>query len=268
MTNKHGDFIWYELMIGDVGAAQQFYGPLLGWDFAKSGAGDMAYREILVDGNPIGGLMALTREMTESGAEPCWLGYITVEDVDRMAEAIESAGGSVHLSPRDIPEVGRFALVTDPTGAMFYVMKPIPPADDPDFTSMAFAATEPMLGHCAWNELASSDPERALNFYHDLFGWEKDGEMDMGPVGKYEFLRHDHMIGAIMPKAETSPASAWTFYFRVADIDAAASRIEQERGTILQPPIEIPGGDYALIARDPQAARFALVGARHGEANS
>lgn len=265
MTNKHGDFIWYELLTGEVDAAQQFYGPLLGWDFAASGSGDMDYREISMGGNAIGGLMALTPEMTENGAEPCWLGYITVEDVDRMAEAIESAGGGVHLSPRDIPGVGRFALVNDPSGAMFYVMKPVPPADDPDFTSMAFAATEPMPGHCAWNELASADPARALNFYHDLFGWEKDGEMDMGPAAKYEFLRHGPMIGAIMPKGESSPVSAWTFYFRVADIDAAATRIEQEGGTILQPPIEIPGGDHALIASDPQGARFALVGARKGK---
>ena len=181
-----------------------------------------------------------------------------------MAEAIESAGGSVHLTPRDIPGIGRFALVTDPPGAMFYVMKPIPPATDPEYTSLAFAAAEPMVGHCAWNELASSDPALALNFYHDLFGWEKDGEMDMGPMGKYEFLRHGHMIGAIMPKAEDSPVSEWTFYFRVPDIDAAATRIEQDGGTILQPPIEIPGGDYALIARDPQGARFALVGTRQG----
>ena len=86
----------------------------------------------------------------------------------------------------------------------------------------------------------------------------------MGPAGKYEFLRHGHMIGAIMPRAEDNPESAWTFYFRVHDIDAAATRIEQDCGTILQPPIEIPGGDYALIGRDPQGARFALVGARKG----
>ncbi len=262
MTNKHGDFIWYELITGDVSAAQQFYGPLLGWDFGDSGDGDMAYREILVGETAIGGLMALTPEMTDSGAQPCWLGYITVEDVDRMAEAIESAGGGIHLSPRDIPGVGRFALVTDPAGAMFYVMKPIPPAGDPDFTSMAFAATEPMPGHCAWNELRSSDPALALNFYHDLFGWEKDGEMDMGPMGKYEFLRHDHMIGALMPKPDDNPASAWLFYFRVPDIDTAAAAITREGGAILQPPIEIPGGDHATIAMDPQGAKFALVGPR------
>ena len=264
MTNKHGDFIWYELLTGDVDGAQQFYGPLLGWDFADSGASDMAYREISIDGNAIGGLMSLTTDMTENGAQPCWLGYITVEDVDRMVEAIESAGGDIHLTPRDIPGVGRFALVTDPAGAMFYVMKTIPPTADPEYTSLAFAAAEPLVGHCAWNELASGDPAMALNFYHDLFGWEKDGEMDMGPAGKYEFLRHGHMIGAIMPRAEDNPESAWTFYFRVHDIDAAATRIEQDGGTILQPPIEIPGGDYALIGRDPQGARFALVGARKG----
>ncbi|MGB5485392.1 VOC family protein, partial [Parasphingorhabdus sp.] len=121
MTNKHGDFIWYELLTSDADAAQDFYGPLVGWDFADSGQAYVDYREISMKGSSVAGLMPLTREMTANGARPCWLGYINVEDVDRMAEAILSAGGSVHLEPKDIPGVGRFAFVADQQGAMFYV---------------------------------------------------------------------------------------------------------------------------------------------------
>lgn len=262
MTNKHGDFIWYELLTRDADAAQDFYRPLLGWDFSDSGQAEMDYRQISMKGNGLGGLLPLTPEMTANGAQPCWLGYINVEEVDRMAEAISSAGGSVHLQPQDIAEVGRFALVADQQGAMFYVMKPTPPADSPDATSLAFAATEPSIGHCAWNELATSDTDAALNFYHDLFGWEKDGEMDMGPMGTYNFLRHDFMIGAMMDKPDEMPVSAWTYYFRVADIDVALDLIKAKGGQILVEPIEIPGGEFTLNALDPQGAAFALIGAR------
>ena len=90
--------------------------------------------------------------------------------------------------------------------------------------------------------------------------------MDMGPMGKYLFLHHGlGMIGAIMPKMPQMPVSAWTYYFRVADIDAAAAAIKTNGGTILQEPIEIPGGDYSMNALDPQGAAFALVGSRPKE---
>lgn len=193
MSNKHGDFIWYELLTDDAEAAPAFY-------------------------------------------------------------------GKVHMPPTDIPNVGRFALVADPQGALFYVMTPTPQPGGGG--SASFAATEPKLGHCAWNELATSNPPAALNFYHDLFGWVKDGDMDMGPMGKYEFLRHDFMLGAMMPKRPQLPVSTWTYYFRVADIDVAVEVIKANGGQIVQGPDEIPGGEFSLNAIDPQRAAFALVGPR------
>ena len=262
MTNKHGDFIWYELLTPDQDAARSFYEKVVGWTIDKSADNEMDYRMINSASGPIAGSMTLTADMQSGGMPPCWLGYIAVDNVDDVVEATTAAGGAVHMEPHDLDGVGRIAFLADPSGALFYVMKPVPPADNPDASSNSFAATEPLVGHCAWNELASSDPAAALNFYHELFGWEKDGEMDMGPMGQYQFLRHRHMIGAVMPRSQELPVSAWTYYFRVPDIDAAADTIEKEDGQIVQPPTEIPGGDYSLTAIDPQGARFALVGAR------
>ena len=107
-----------------------------------------------------------------------------------------------------------------------------------------------------------SNPAAALNFYHDLFGWVKDGDMDMPGLGKYEFLRHDFVLGAVMPKMPEMPVSMWTYYFRVSDIDDAVKTIKARGGQMLQEPMEIPGGDFAMNALDPQGAAFALVGAR------
>ena len=182
-----------------------------------------------------------------------------------MAQAFASAQGSVHMPPQDIPGVGLFALVGDPQGVMFYIMTPTPPPGGG--SSQPFAATEPMVGHCAWNELATANPAAALNFYHDLFGWARDGEMDMGALGKYEFLRHDFMLGAIMPKMPEMPVSMWTHYFRVSDIDAAVSAIKANGGEIVQEPTEIPGGDFSMNAIDPQGVAFALVGSRNQRNN-
>ena len=257
MANKHGDFIWYELMTSDADAAQNFYAGILGWTFADSGQEDMDYRVISANGVAVGGLLPITEEMQADGARPCWMGYIGVDDVDASAAEIESAGGKIHMQPKDIPGVGRFAFVNDPQGVMFYIMRAAS-----DETSEAFAAEAPRVGHCAWNELATSDPAAALDFYSSQFGWKKDGDMDMGPLGKYEFLRNDFMLGAVMPKPEEMPIPMWSYYFRVPDIDTAVEQIKAGGGQVCHGPDEIPGDEFSLSGMDPQGAMFALVGPR------
>ncbi len=146
-----------------------------------------------------------------------------------------------------------------------------------DAESLAFSYDRPRMGHCAWNELMTTDPDAARHFYGKHFGWVKDGEMDMGELGSYEFLRHagrapdgspmgHGMLGAVMPMMPGgAPMPVWSFYFRVPDIDAAAATIGSGGGSILQGPTQIPGGDYSLMAADPQGAAFGLVGGRKGD---
>lgn len=263
MRNKHGDFIWYELMTRDADAAQDFYGGLIGWSFAPAGDGeeDMGdYRLFSADGPAVGGLMPLTPEMIDGGARPLWAGYIGVEDVDATVRTIGEAGGNVMMGPMDIPKVGRFAFVADPQGAPFYIMR-----GEPDQQSESFAAHEPRVGHCAWNELWTADPEAAKHWYGRIFGFIKDGGMPMGDMGEYEFLRNagqDFMFGAVMKKPAEMPVSLWAYYFRVPDIDIAADYIGANGGQVMNGPMEIPGGDFALQAMDPQGAMFGLVGPR------
>ena len=273
MTNHHGDFIWYELMTPDPDGARAFYQAVVGWQIEAAPSGPIDYRMIGTAGGPVAGLLPLSDEMRRGGARPAWLGYVAVDDVDAMAASITEGGGAVHLAPHDLPGIGRLAFVADPQGAALYIMKPTPPADDPDATSLSFSYDTPRPGHCAWNELATTDPAGALDFYGTRFGWVKDGEMDMGPMGSYEFLRHagrapegspmgQGMIGAVMPRPSHLPASAWAYYFRVPDIDTAAAAITANGGTVVHGPIEIPGGDFSMNGIDPQGALFALVGGR------
>src|SRR5690625_7364873 len=73
--------------------------------------------------------------------------------------------------------------------------------------------------------------------------------MALGPIGNYEFIRHNGVIGAIMPKFEEMPRPMWTYYFRCADIDQAHQAITDNGGKVLNGPDEIPGGDYIQIGR-------------------
>lgn len=260
---RQGSFIWYELMTTDAAAAGSFYSAVVkGWSFGQPVAADVEYRMIQrSDGGNAGGVLTLKPEMTAGGARPAWLGYIHVNDVDATVAAIKRQGGQAMMEPWDQPGVGRLALVTDPQGAPFYLMDPIPPENDPNAVSDAFSVDQPQ--HVRWNELSTSDPDAAVDFYTRNFGWTQEGAMDMGEFGQYRFVQKDGVgIGAIMPKMAEMPATVWSYYIGVDDIDQAVAAINDNGGKILNGPMEIPGGEFALFGMDPQGAAFGLVGPR------
>lgn len=263
MANPAGSFIWYELLTPDPLGAKRFYDAVVGWNIAEQTvAPGLDYRMIgRSDGGNAGGVMGLSEEMRSNGALPKWLGYLHVPDVDAAVAAIERDGGTVMMPAWDQPGVGRLAMVTDPQGAAFYLINPLPPENQSDAVSDVFSVDQPQ--HVRWNELWSDDPAGSVDFYARHFGWVQEGDMDMGPMGKYQFLHHAGvMIGAVMPKMPDMPQSMWNFYIGVDDIDRATAAVRSGGGQVVQEPIEIPGGEYSINAVDPQGAMFGLVGPR------
>lgn len=264
MANPTGGWIWYELMTSDPDAATRFYEAVVGWTvhgMPSPEAGGIDYRHIgRSDGGSAGGMLALSKDMTDHGARPCWVGYVHVADVDAEVAKIVADGGKVMMPAMDLP-VGRIAMVTDPQGAPFYVMQPTPPVGQPDAVSDVFSVDQPQ--HFRWNELMTSDSDAAVAFYSGHFGWTQQGDMDMGAMGKYRFIQHDGIgIGAIMPKMPQVPVSAWNHYIGVDDIDRAVAAVNAGGGQVVNGPHEIPGGEFALNGMDPQGAMFGLVGPR------
>jgi predicted enzyme related to lactoylglutathione lyase len=256
--NPTGDFIWYELMTSDPDGAKAFYDPVVGWDIGEGVPEYGGYRMINTGGGAAGGVLPITDEMRQHGAKPMWLGYLNVADVDHSVASIEAAGGKSLMPAMDIPNVGRVALVTDPQGAPFYVMKPIPPAGRENAQSDVFSPDKP--GRASWNELSTSDPAAARAFYGEQFGWGTDDFMDMGEMGQYRFIdHHGQRIGAL---CHTMPGGQpkWRYYFRVLSISAAKDIAEASGATIAMGPHQVPTGDWIIIGSDPQGAEFALVG--------
>ncbi|HEY7005976.1 MAG TPA: VOC family protein [Sphingomicrobium sp.] len=257
--NPVGDFIWYELMTPDADAAKAFYDAVIGWSFGESAPEYQGYRMINTsDGGFAGGVMPINAEMQQHGARPTWLGYLNVSDVDEKVASIEAAGGRNLMGPTDIPNVGRIAMVADPQGAPFYVMKPIPPAGHENEPSTVFSSDK--QGRCAWNELSTSDPNAARRFYGDQFGWTSDDFMPMGEHGEYRFVDNKGLrLGAIAGTMHGQPPH-WRYYFRVPSVGRAKETAEAHGGKIVMGPMEVPGGDHIIIGIDPQGAEFALVG--------
>jgi predicted enzyme related to lactoylglutathione lyase len=117
---------WNELWTSDTTKAVEFYTKLFGWATKLGDMGPMVYTELMNDGKPIGGMLPITPEMGE--VPPHWLGYIRVEDCDVTADKAKTLGADIKLPPTDIPNVGRFAVIQDPQGATFAIIKLTQPA--------------------------------------------------------------------------------------------------------------------------------------------
>ena len=266
MANPPGSFIWYELLTSNLDAARRFYEAVVGLKIpAEPTPGGMDYRMIgTPGGETVGGAMQLTPQMAEGGAKPGWFGYVGVDDVDASAARIAAAGGQVLMSPSDIPQAGRIAMVADPQGAPFYVMRPTPPPGAEDMGSCVFHPDK--HGHVSWNELHARDQESAWDFYAGQLGWEKSVAMDMGAMGTYQIFKvggTERDIGAMMT-SPNFPRPMWLFYFNVPNVDAALEAIEASGGSVLYGPGVVPGGSFIVQATDPQGALFAVVGPRKG----
>ena len=122
--NEHGTLSWTELMSPDVPAAAKFYNKIFGWQANNVEMPGMEYTELKLGDRTIAGAMKPPME----GMPAAWGIYFATDDTDKTAEIAKSKGATVFQEPTDIPP-GRMAVLADPTGAMFSVIKMAQPAD-------------------------------------------------------------------------------------------------------------------------------------------
>jgi predicted enzyme related to lactoylglutathione lyase len=113
----HGAFSWAELTTSDPQAAASFYGQLLGWAFDSLPQEPSAYRVVKAGDTPIGGVVSAPKDAPPQPAT--WGCYVTVVDIDEVAQHCARLGGRVLMPPTEIPTVGRMAVLQDPQGAIF-----------------------------------------------------------------------------------------------------------------------------------------------------
>jgi uncharacterized protein len=245
-----GRFVWHDLMTTDVERAKSFYAALLGWRYEIADMGGMGeYPMIYVGERGLGGIVALD---AAAGVPSHWIAYVTVDDVGAAAARGDAAGGSTCVPPTPIPNVGRFAVITDPGAA---VISPFVSAsgDQPE------EAMPQPAGTVCWNELLTTDAVAALRFYTAVFEWGH-GTMDMGPAGTYHLFKRDgkDVAGMMELPAGALPRSLWVPYFVVTDVDADYPRAVTMGVSTHIPPQSVPGvGRFAMLA-DPTGAVFAL----------
>jgi predicted enzyme related to lactoylglutathione lyase len=157
-----------------------------------------------------------------------------------------------------VPTVGKLAVIADPQGAVLALFQPDSDMPERDITKD---------GEVSWHELYTTDYKAGFSFYSQIAGWEQLGSFDMGPMGTYLLWgREGKQLGGMMtmpPNMKTPDGRAippnWMYYVTVSDLDATLARAKSKGATVLNGPMEVPGGQRVVQLLDPQGAAFALV---------
>lgn len=246
-----GTFSWIELATSDQAAAKKFYSSLFGWTANDNPMGpEDLYTIFQLNGRDAAAAYTLRKEEKDLHIPPHWNLYISVDNADASAAKAGQAGGTVLAPPFDVMDIGRMAVIQDPTGAAFCIWQA------KKHSGMRVHGEN---GTFCWADLSTPDPGRGGKFYSDLLGWKLEkGEND--PSGYLHIKNGDHYIGGI-PPAEHRPPQApahWMIYFMVGDVEASTEKAQGLGAKVYMPPRKMAGvGTWAVLA-DPQGAVFAL----------
>ena len=121
LANEPGTFLWNQCQTSDPARATEFYQAVFGYEVDEMDmGGEQPFRVLKVAGRGIAGV----REPTTADEPPNWSTVFAVADTDETVTRAKELGGTVLMEPFDLPEIGRLAVLQDPAGAVFQVMKP------------------------------------------------------------------------------------------------------------------------------------------------
>lgn len=254
-----GRFCWVELATTDAAAARSFYAPLFDWqtkDTPFPGGG--SYTMIFKGNREVGGMYSLMPDQKSQAIPPHWLSYVAVETADAAAKQAETLGAKILKAPFDVMDLGRMAVLQDPTGAVFALWQTKQP-------STVGVTNQP--GTVCWNELLTTNTDIAARFYMNLFGWKPTiqpmapGQYTMFSLGAQGAQGGDRPVAGMLTMAKdwgTVPPN-WLVYFCVENCDQSVSRAKSAGAGVIAPPSNIPSIGRFSVLHDPQGAVFALI---------
>jgi predicted enzyme related to lactoylglutathione lyase len=251
-TEHHtGKVIWVDLVTPHLAAAEHFYAGLFGWTFREIHTQSTDYALALLDGRPVGGLVAHAAPPGEH-RQPAWLTFIAASDVDATQELILKQGGKMLFAPHAYPQRGRQAVFADPQGAVFAILASSS-GDPPDVLAAP--------GEWIWSSLITRDPGAAAAFYQSIFGYEVfDATGDDG-IEHLILSTDDYARASVnaLPESSGHRHPHWLNFVRVLDTEQMTVTATQLGGRVLvEPRMDRHGGKVAVVA-DPDGAPFGLL---------
>jgi len=248
-NNKlEGKIVWHDLLTDEVNSVKAFYGKLFGWKFDNGGDPDAVYTTILLNGNPIGGIVHLEKKVGDINYAAQWMEYISVDDVDEVFQKVKNQNCKVYREPFDVLHRGRIAIFADSRGALIAILNSS--SGDP-------ADGEVEYNTWFWDELWTDDIDNSVNFYKTLFGYTTE-EYKTRSDKDYVILRTEERrrAGVLkIPFKEVKPN--WLPFVAVKDVKEVENKVEDLGGKILVASEKIIGNDAAIVA-DPSGAVFTI----------
>jgi predicted enzyme related to lactoylglutathione lyase len=245
-----GTFCWADLGTPDARGAKRFYTGLFGWQAEDRPVGSDAYYTMFSVGGRLVAALYQQDAQPDQAAPPHWLSYVSVHAAGPTAHRARELGGTVVDEAFDVLDVGRMAVIRDPTGAVVALWEPRRHIG-------AGVVGEP--GTPCWNELVTSDPDCAGAFYAALLGWRCESH----PLGSstYTYCRRgESLAGGMRPFDDDGPVTPyWLLYFAVEDCEATAAKAASLGGRVRLPPTDGPRVGRFAVLQDPQGALFAVI---------
>lgn len=243
-AQPEGTPTWLDLGIPDLDRAIDFYGTVFGWDFDRGSAETGYYTTCLLRGKPVAALM---QNVDSDPIGYWWNLYFAVDDCEATANKAKIAGAELLQAPMQVMEHGKMAVLRDPTGGHFALW-------EAGQHIGAQIVNEP--SSLLRNDLITSQPGPARDFYTEVFGFTLDGDSQLEGAD-FTFLRRPdgHEIGGILgdPSAKTSE---WGVLFAVDDVDATVARV-REAGGSSEDPFDMEYGRVANV-QDPFGTPFSV----------
>ncbi|MCW2926820.1 MAG: 27 kDa antigen [Thermoleophilia bacterium] len=259
LAHLPGHFYFTDLHTTDVDAACAFYAGMFGWQFDEIPGAPNRYVPARIDDRSKAAIGGLSEERAAAGTPSHWMPYLNVENVDATITRAQELGGTVTAEAVDVFDMGRMAVLTDPTGARFGIWQDAQPG---------VTTVKDEHGSPFWYELHTSDLDAALAFYGGLVGWTTDA-MQMGPDMTYHLIVPEQVddvqtgaggkMGQMQAAREAGAPSQWFSYFNVDDADAAFTKAQEHGARAVMEPHDIPGAGRSCWVEDPTGAQIAMM---------
>ena len=244
-----GKFTWFDLATPALGAQKSFYQSVFGWSYRSPGRSDDSYTLVMNRGKAIGGMFSYEPPNGEQDGA-AWVVLMSVDDPDETAAKVRSEGGTVDISPANVPRRGRHALLRDPGGAMFGVLRS-DSGDPPD--------GQVDIGGFLWVDLFARDVEAMSEFYSQLAPYETEKNEIAEGIYRTILSAHGMARAGIVPVDEEANRAAWVPYIRVADVEATLEKVVEGGGFAIVPPDErLLDGNVAVFV-DPNGGVTGIV---------
>ncbi|NRB42172.1 MAG: VOC family protein [Pseudomonadales bacterium] len=244
-----GKFIWFDLASPDKKLQKEFYQSVFSWTFHNPGNSSDLYELIINEGHAVAGIFQFTAPEDEQDAAT-WIALMSVENVDKAVSEAEKHGAKIESKAMTIQGRGRHALLRDPAGALFGVIKSS--SGDP-------IDVEVGIGDILWLDLYARDVQAMTTFYQALAPYSPMKKDVNNSVSRMVLSSQSTPRAGIVEVGEEANRSAWVPYIRVKDVDKTLAKVIAGGGfAIINPDKDIMEGKLAVFV-DPNGAVMGLV---------